>query len=164
MNWKERTTEERTLLNPSFCSNIIWHAATGFHTTSNRDFSFTEAFLILPIVLDKRTRESLPKSTRTSMTVWLERNPILKSRIQIRAKNMVRFTRESLLFAANNEFIKLDGFSIQANRSWARKVKTVLNGSTPEVQECAKKAVLVGKWLGMSPNPNTTLAIMGIRP
>ena len=66
-NWSKRTREEHGLLNPSFCSILIWHAAFGHITGSaiSASLAFEEAFLVLPIVLHEETRRVLPKTTHS---------------------------------------------------------------------------------------------------
>jgi len=66
--WSRRSHEERALLNPGFCANLLWQAARGCAAVGNGALSFEESFLVLPFVLHRETREMLPRDTRTS---WL---------------------------------------------------------------------------------------------
>ena len=59
--WTNRSPEERALLNPSFFSLLFWHAATGHMAEGGAGLPFGTGFLVLPIVLHRETRESLPK-------------------------------------------------------------------------------------------------------
>ena len=60
--WHERAHEERHLINPAFCSVLLWHAGKGSSESTNSprsSLSFNEAFLILPLVLHQKTRLNL---------------------------------------------------------------------------------------------------------
>jgi hypothetical protein len=64
--WEDRSHEERNLLNPAFCSTILWHAgkgATGRSVPPRQSLSFIEAFLILPIVLHRSRGYHYPKGS-----------------------------------------------------------------------------------------------------
>ena len=83
-SWRGRPQEEVSLLNPAFTSTGLWSAARGYLKTDGSGRSdalpFTLAFLVLPLVLHRQTRESLPTSTRTSVAVWASDNPLAPSR------------------------------------------------------------------------------------
>lgn len=91
--WHERSGEERTLLNLAFCSLLLWYAARGYVSINQDGLSFEEAFLILPMVLHRTTREALPRDTRTSLAAWIHDNPFAQERIATRAKLLVTFTK-----------------------------------------------------------------------
>lgn len=67
--WSQRPPEEQRLLNPSFCALILWHSAKahGEATKAKTGIAFEECFLVLPMVLHRETRESLPTKTTTSL-------------------------------------------------------------------------------------------------
>jgi hypothetical protein len=79
--WGDRSHEERALLNPGFCANLLWHAARGYASDRDGALSFEESFLILPFVLHCETRETLPRSSRTSLAVWLTEYPLARGRV-----------------------------------------------------------------------------------
>ena len=51
--WSQRPVEEQRLLNPGFCSMLLWHSAIGNRKESpdSGPLPFAKAFLILPTVL-----------------------------------------------------------------------------------------------------------------
>ena len=49
--WNERSQEERALMNPAFCSVLLWWAARGYGAVSREGLSFQASFLVLPVVL-----------------------------------------------------------------------------------------------------------------
>jgi hypothetical protein len=69
--WRERSIEERNLLNPGFCAMLLWHAALGYASELSVPMAIELSFLVLPFVLHRETRESLPSNIRTSLPTWL---------------------------------------------------------------------------------------------
>lgn len=162
--WEQRSREERAILNPGFCANLLWHAARGYSDGRATALSFEESFLVLPFVLHRETREGLPRSTRTSLAVWLYENPLARSRVASRARLLVPFTKESLTFGGVHGLIRLDGGRVHAELDWRKTVNKVLKESSEEVRDCAKRADFVGKWFAQAGSAATVLALMGVRP
>jgi hypothetical protein len=99
--WSARASEERSLLNPSFGAALLWHAAFGHQSESSAGgagLPFETAFLILPMVLHREMRESLPRSVATSLAVWTANIPLARSQIADRAHLLVPFTKEAMTF------------------------------------------------------------------
>jgi len=162
--WHQRSREERTLLNPAFCANLLWHAARGYAGADRGALSFEESFLVLPFVLHRETRESLPRDTRTSLAVWLDENSLARSKVSSRAKLLVPFTKEGMIFGGIHGFIRLQGGRLYADQTWKRSVISSLKESSNEVRVCAKRAEFIGKWFALTGSAPTVLALMGVRP
>jgi hypothetical protein len=162
--WEQRSHEERALLNPGFCAHLLWHAARGHWDAVGNNMSFEESFLILPIVLHRETRERLPRSTRTSLVVWLDEHPLARNSIGSRARLLVPFTKEALTFGGLYGFIRFDMGRLLSNVAWKKAVNQALKKSSEEVRNCAMRADFVGKWFAQTGNPATVLALMGVRP
>jgi len=162
--WSQRSREERALLNPGFCATLLWHAARGYLGVGRGSLPFEEAFLILPFVLHRDTREALPRNTRTSLAVWLEENPLARGRIAMRARLLVTFTKEGMAFGGVHGIIRLNEGRLHADEAWKRSVTLSLKESSEEVRRCAKSAEFVGKWLALAGSSSTVLALMGVRP
>lgn len=161
---EKRSREERSLLNPCFCANLLWHAARGHENGRTGPLSFEEAFFVLPFVLHRETREGLPRSTRTSLAVWLDENPLARGRVASRARLLVPFTKDALIFAGVHGFIRLNGGSLHAEIAWMKTVNQALKESSEEVRGCAKRAEFIGKWFSHAGNAASVLALMGVRP
>ena len=159
--WTSRPAEERALLNPSFCSSLLWQASVGYGSLTDAPLPFDISFLVLPTVLHRETRESLPKVVRTSLAVWIHDNPLARSRIADRARTLVPFTKEAIMYGGIHGLFELRGGAIAANLDWKKHIAADLKDSTDEVQSCAKRAEFVGKWLASS---GTVMAIFGVRP
>jgi len=162
--WEQRSREEKCLLNPGFCANLLWHSASGYAAGGHGALSFEESFLVLPFVLHRETREELPRSTRTSLAVWLEENPLARARVANRARLLAPFTKEALTLGGMHGFIRFDGGKVYADEAWTKAVTKVLNSSSDEVRNCAKRAEFVGKWFAETGSAVTVLALIGVRP
>lgn len=162
--WSSRPTEERTLLNPSFCTSLIWYAATGYTSNGSTRLRFDLAFLVLPFVLHRETRETLPRQTTTSLAVWLQDNPLVPSRVADRARTLLPFTKEALTYGGVHGLLDFVDGTVGANTSWKKKVAVEFRSATDEVRLCASKAEFVGKWFAKAGNPDTVMALIGVRP
>lgn len=162
--WLTRSPEERALLNPSFLSLLLWRAAAGHMAQGGAGLPLTSAFLVLPLVLHRETRESLPRTLATSIPVWLEDNPIVLARIAERTRALVPYTKEALLFAGVYGFLTISGETITADQTWKRRATANLNSSSDEVRACAKRAEFLGRWFARTGSAATVMALMGVRP
>jgi hypothetical protein len=162
--WSEGTLEERALLNPAFCANLLWHFAATSDDPARRQMTFVESFLLLPMVLHRATRDALPRTTRTSLGVWLDDNPSWQASVATRTKVLVPYTKDALLFAGEHQFLRLQDGLLTAESSWRRRVNAALRESTHEVRLCAKRAAFVGAWFAESGDAATVLSLVGVRP
>lgn len=162
--WSEGTLEERVLLNPAFCANLLWHFAATSDAPERRPMTFAESFLLLPMVLHRATRDALPRTTRTSLGVWLEENPGWQASVAARAKILVPYTKDALLFAGARRFLQLQDGMLTSDLSWRRRVNAALRESTDEVRLCAKRATFVGTWFSEAGDAPTVMSLIGVRP
>lgn len=162
--WTMRSSEERGLLNPAFCANVLWHSARGYTGEGAAALSFEESFLILPFVLHRETRESLPTSSRTTLAAWLIDHPLARAGLHARARLMVPFTKEALTFGGSHGFLLLKEGKVHAPVEWKTKVTRSLNGASDEVKACAKRAFFIGNWFAQAGDSSTVLALLGVRP
>lgn len=165
--WNERPHEERHLLNPAFCSTVLWYAAKGAADRAlppRQSLSFTETFLVLPLVLHQQSRESLPKRINTSLPVWMNLYPLLISGLPMRAKTLVPHTKEAIIFGGNSQLFCIEGTELMIDHNFTKIIAKTYRTSSGEVRECMKKAEFVGKWFAHTGTPETIFTIFGIRP
>jgi hypothetical protein len=125
---------------------------------------FETAFLVLPMVLHRETRESLPKTVMTSLAVWLDEKSLARSRIADRSQMLVPFTKEALSFGGLHGLLLLKTGVVEANLDWKKKVTASLKACSDEVRTCAKRAEFVGKWFAKTGGVATVMALIGVRP
>lgn len=162
-SWASRPAEERALLNPAFCSYLLWQGAVGHQSVANSPLPFEVAFLVLPMVLHRSTRELLPKMITTSLAVWINENPLAQSFIADRAQSLVPFTKEAMMFGGVHQFFSLKEGMIIPNNGWKKLLTANLKDSTDEVRLCGKRAEFIGRWFAKTGNPSTVMAIMGVK-
>ncbi|WP_411910398.1 three component ABC system middle component [Marichromatium gracile] len=162
--WKDRSPEERTLLNPGYCANLLWHAARGHVSYDGSALAFEEAFLVLPLVLDRRIRENLPRDTRTSLATWLEGDTLARGRVALRAQLLAEFTKDALMFGGIHGLLSISEGKIVGVDTWRKAIRKSLRDSSEEVRETAKRAEFVGKWFAHAGAAATVLALIGVRP
>lgn len=155
--WTDRPREEAALLNPAFCGRLLLVALTEY---GEAGMPFSVSFLILPLVLHKRTRDALPDTIRTSIPIWLQKNPDVRVGFDRRAAGLAGYTREALSFLVLHKKITTAG-------SLLVPLLHILKDKAPEseeIKECLRKARFVGRWLARGGTPATLFALFGIRP
>jgi hypothetical protein len=162
--WSDGTLEERVLLNPAFCANLLWHFAATNDMAERRPMTFAESFLLLPMVLHRATRDALPRTTRSSLGVWLDENPSWQASVAARAKVLVPYTKGALQFAGARGFLGFHEGLLMADLSWRRRVNAALRGSTDEVRLCARRATFIGAWFSEAGDAATVMSLIGVRP
>lgn len=165
--WQERTHEERSLLNPAFCSLLIWHAAKGASEANNNhrsSLSFNEAFLVLPLVLHAPTRFSIPNRINSSFPIWIKDNPLNIASLPMRAKSLIPYTKEAISFGARGGILRIEEQEIHSDLEHASSMRVAYRKSSNEVQQCRKTAEFIGKWFSHTGNPETIFTLLGVRP
>lgn len=165
--WMDRAHEERHLLNPAFCSTLLWQAALGVAEIENpyrSSLAYIEAFLILPLALHQTTRTLLPARITTSMPVWISRNPLAIASLPARTKALALHAKEALIFGASGGLFHIEGEYVYPKIDKMSDVKAMLRRTSAEVIECNKKAQFLGKWFACTGTPETIFALLGIRP
>lgn len=165
-HWPERPSEEQRLLNPAFCSVVLWHAAVGYKMESHDDLAMPleEAFLVMPMILHRETRDSLPRNAMTSLPAWVNTYPLARVTIADRGQLLVPYTKEAMYFGGVHGLLRFPRGGIQANFLWRGKIRRILSDSSDEVRQCNKRAEFLGKWFARTGGPETVLAFLGVRP
>jgi hypothetical protein len=114
------------------------------------------AFLIPPLVLHRPTREALPRDTRTHLSTWIRRQPLLRAGFPDRAAAMVPLTREGIRLGLRAGVLTRDGSTLIGH----------LDNEPPEgeLRQLARHAALVGRWLAKTDQPSTIFALLGVAP
>lgn len=161
--WSERPVEQARLLNPAFLAVLLWACARGYGSINDQGAPYPLSFVVLPVVLHKATRESLPRSRRTSLAAWLVDNPQVHVRFGERATALVPLVKESLLFGVNGQLLQVSLSRIVAAPR-PRSMANFLSEATDEVNDCVRKSEFVGKWFASSGDYATIMAQWGLAP
>ena len=160
--WEQRSIITASLLNPAFCGEAIRLASVSFQKKHGKNIPFPLVFIILPLVLHKKTRESLPGSSRTKLHDWLSSNDELKIGMAERIKYLVPYTRESILFLYRYNILSFDEQGcIKTTGSLIVKSADIL---TDEVQDIFNKSIALGRWMATFPRESMVFTMLGIQP
>jgi hypothetical protein len=161
IEWAKRPVEEANLINPAYCSLLIATVAQGYES-EEKELPFSVSFLILPMVLHPFTRNRLPRTTKTSIPVWLKNNPDILLGFSKRVKAMVPYTKEALLFGLkHNLIIHGRGHQILSNGEISLSYDSP---RSEDVKECLKIAGFIGRWFAKGGSENLLYALFGIKP
>ena len=162
--WTERTREEAHLLNPAFCCVTITAACDGYSASSDQPLPFALVFMVLPIILHKHTRESLPRTRRTSMPAWLQEHAEVKLGFYKRLMALQPHTREAMRYGLAFDWIAVGssgGIRCVATKALIDRTIRSLDG---DARDCVSRAQFLGRWLDNMSSTETTMALWGIRP
>jgi len=162
--WTERTREEAHLLNPSFCCVALSSACAGFSIPNNQPLPFALAFMVLPIVLHKHTRESLPRNTRTSLPAWLQDHADARIGFYERLMALKPHTREALRYGLVFDWMAMGDSGLIRCVVTGNQINRAIRSLDGDAQECISRARFLGKWLCTSASTETLMALWGIRP
>jgi hypothetical protein len=98
------------------------------------------------------------------LPVWLDDNPLIRAQLAERARTLVPYSREALLFGGTLGFLTVSEDRVSAEQGWKRKISAELRRSSDEVRSCAKRADFLGRWFARAGSPATVMALMGVRP
>lgn len=162
-NWEERSVITANLLNPAFCGEVLRITITAYNNNgTNEKFPFSLIYLILPLVLHKKTREHMPIRSSTYFHHWVEENEFLFIDFADRVKGLKEYTRESLMFLLKQNAADLtDDGNIIISKYRKKKIS---KDSHSEISQIFRKAELLGKWFHLTGNEQTIYMFLKIRP
>lgn len=158
--WERRPIEIASLLNPAFCGEVLRRCIEEYEKIASQPFPFPLLYLILPIVLHKRTRETIV--SQRQLHVWLQSHEEVKIGFADRTRQLLPFTREALLFLLQVNAVSLDEHA-QLNIIHYRR-KTPSSQKEGEINSCYRAASMVGRWFARTRSVTTIYALWGIRP
>lgn len=157
--WNRRPIEAN-LVNPAFCTLVLRQAIDGYHQKALEGMDFSLAFLVLPVVLHRATRDLVPNSIATKLHVWIQQHHEVRIGFAQHTQNMVPITREALIFGMQHDAFQLDerGTLVVG----LHKLKPFEATSASEADECLKKAFFVGRWFADAGTPSSVIAAWDI--
>ena len=158
--WEKRPIEIASLLNPAFCGELIRQCIESYQKAESQPFPFPLVYLILPIVLHKKTRETIV--SQRQLHVWLQAHENVKIGFADRTRELVPITKEAMLFLFQVGAIEVDEQAGLRVASYQRRIPP----SQPEgeISECYRTAVVIGRWFARAANVPTIYALWGVRP
>lgn len=146
------------MLNPALCSVLLSESARAYAGQAKvQAMPFPLAFIVLPLVLHRPSRKVLPRDTRTYLTAWLGRHPVLRAGFPGRAQALVGHTREALRFGERTGVLSMTREGIQGQVDAAKADEAF-------TRELAKASRLAGRWFALAGPVPTVFQALGVRP
>lgn len=159
ISWVRQSPIASAMLNPAFVAAILATAAGGFRREASRGMPWTLSFIVAPLVLHRGTRDALPSTTRTHLTTWTSRNPVVRAGFPLRAQSLVEPVRAGLRFGMAHDVLILDGDRLNG------RVRRPRGFQPPEeLDEILRRASFAGRWLARAGSTATVFAVFGVAP
>lgn len=156
-DWIDRPRIEANLLNPALVALILSRSAHSYESEAGRPMPWPMAYIVVPLVLHRPTRRAFPRDTRTHFSVWVSRNPLLRSGFPRRAYALRMFVSEGLRLGLRTGALTMEGASLSGTLSKARP-------PTGELPELLKTAALLGRWLAHNHQSSSVFVLLGVSP
>lgn len=163
--WSKRAIEEANLFNPAFCVVLLAKAVEDYTKKAQQPFPFSLAFLVLPVVLHRGTRNALPGSTISSLLTWIQDHRAQLVDFPGRIKSLREITKETILFGIQHGTLAIadsGGIVVGPRKQSATAKRT--NLFTDEARDCVDRAGFLGRWFAAAGTPATIYSAWGVAP
>lgn len=161
--WAERPVEEARLFNPAFCGELIGRTVVEFHAARQQALEFTLAYLVIPLVLHRPTREILPTRANKAFAGWTAEHSARLVELPDRTVQLRPITSEALMFAVRHELLMFrDGELVPGAHPVRLQSRKLID--TEEVRAVRKAASLLGRWFARQGTQTSVLRGMGVAP
>lgn len=167
MRWEQRPVEIANLLNPAFCAVLLRDAIAAYSKKDKQGMNYLLVYLILPLVLHKTTRRSIPSRGNMTLIEWIEKHETNNWVFVDHIRQLIPFSKEALIFAIQQGVVAFGNQEnsygnllalpkeLLADETWAQN-------SVP--MDCRNKARIVGEWFADMADITTIYRAFGIRP
>jgi hypothetical protein len=163
VKWADRPREEAANLNPAFCGELIFRSASEFQRLREVPFPFVLSFVVLPLVLHKRTRDHLPGTANTAFVGWVAEHGPLLAELPQRALHLTPITREAIMFSLQHELLAIEqGGLIPGAKPIAARRKP--DRTTDDADDARRSASLVGRWFANQGLSSSIMQGFGVAP
>jgi hypothetical protein len=159
--WIQRPREVRNLFNPAFCGVVLLRGIKAYEEERGPGMPFSLTLLLLPLCLQKESREIVRAGTRSYFLKIVEDNPQIVVGMATRTRSLLPYTLESLGFLMHIGSITVttDG----RIETTPKCIKSTLSGSE-ETRDCQTAARILGKKFASVGDRVTIYTSFGIRP
>jgi len=163
--WSDRSAEDQSLFNPAFGSLLLRTACRGYAEgeRDGRPLPITLAFIVLPIVLNQRMRDTLP-TLKTLMSTWVAGHPEHVAGFGDRSREMADVTREAVQFGCSQTWLAISAQGLYPGPVRLRSDPPKLATDTDDVRACYAAARFIGRWLPRDGHQSTILSMLGVAP
>lgn len=159
--WDQRLFEVRNLFNPAFCGLVLFRALQGYEEANTDGMPFSLALLVLPLCLQKDSRQVIADSPRSYLLNTVEKNPQLLVGFADRARDLMPFALEAfgLLMEKGCFVVSHDG----RLKTVPDRVRKSVTGTSESIT-CQRVARIIGKEFARIADRVTVYTTFGIRP
>ncbi|WGT39135.1 DUF6521 family protein [Lysinibacillus sp. 1 U-2021] len=160
--WSSRPVEVANYYNPAYLGRIIYSIIKSFQSTKPQGVPYDLLFILMPLILVKPYRESLPTNTRTHFQNWIQNNEELKIDYALVIKDIMPYIKEALIFLLQRDLIILNnnGYLILGNK----KLTSISKQDSKEIKTNINKAIFVGKWFAKNSDKELIYILLGVKP
>lgn len=159
--WDQRPFEVRNLFNPAFCGLILFRALFGYEEENPDGMPFSLALLVLPLCLQKDSRQVLADKPRSYLLKTIEKNPQVLVGFADRARDLMPFALEAFGFLMERGcfVVSQDG----RLKTVPDRVRKTVSGTSESIS-CQRVARRLGKEFARIADRVTVYTTLGIRP
>lgn len=159
--WDVRSPVPAAMFNPALICTTIATAANQYEETSGFPMPWPLAYLVVPLVLHRPTREALPRTKATSLAKWAGENTVLVLGLPARAQQLAAHVREGLRFGLREGTIELvDGEALRSLAEAQINVRRV-DGDLGVIYRASG---MIGRVLGRAGSPANAFAALRVQP
>jgi len=162
INLEKRAPEVANLLNPAFCSLLLYATIYEYQKKAKNGFPYTLTYLVLPLVLHKSTRERI--DSRTNMVVFTQRHPDVLVGFPGRARSLIPFANEALDFLFFREIVTINATRLTVEKTISKTGVGKYAAADQEIADCIRKAEHVGRWFAQMGAEENIYTAWGVKP
>jgi hypothetical protein len=155
-----RPVEQAALFNPAFMSVLVHDVSKDHVEKAGVGLPVVLAFLAVPLVLHRPSRDALPATVASQMSEWVRAHPDLLLGLPSRARSLRDLVSAGICFG-----LKYQVLGGEDNRITPETLKRRPRNMqrTSETDACRAKAAFLGRWFAGQGDSPTLLAMWGLR-
>lgn len=106
--WARRSPVAAAYLNPALMAVLFSASARGYGPRDSEPMIWPMVYLVAPLVLHRPTRRALPGNTRTHLSTWVRREPLLRAGFPHRTASLAPTVSEGLRFGLRHGVLALE--------------------------------------------------------
>lgn len=151
------------MLNPAFCGrNLLLVLEEYNKMTHSKGIPYSLLILVLPLLLVKEIRETLPAKSNAKFYEWTKENGAQLMNFHKFVKGYMPYTEKALMFLFSLNILKIEENGM-LNIS-ETNYKKGWDNSIEELNEVFTKAKFLGKWFGTVNNEFMIYLYLKIKP
>lgn len=157
------SSEEVALFNSAFLARVLHAAVVDYGRDSERYMPTSLAFLLMPLVLHKPTRDDLPTTASAQMQKWIREHPRHLAQLETRVIGIRSFVGLAINFGLRHGVLTSADGRLGPGLV-KRRPRGFGDAESSEVQECLQVSRFLGRWFTRQTDSATLLALWGLRP